>query len=222
MTSKLPSLVSNYIANVMPSMQGWCSTEKATALAEVILEQRPLVTVEIGVFAGRSLLAMALAMHENGFGQAIGIDPWSATASISGFEGTEDTAKQNREWWAKVDHLAIHRECIQYMKALNVERYVKLVKATSAEAKWGFDIAFAVNRNQPFIDVLHIDGNHSEEHALYDADNYVPLVAPGGIVIFDDLNWETTKLGQQRVLEMCDLVRKIETEGQVCGIFKRR
>ena len=39
------------------------------------------------------------------------------------------------------------------------------------------------------IAVLHIDGNHSYEHAAEDARLWTPHVKPGGWIIFDDYFW---------------------------------
>jgi len=39
------------------------------------------------------------------------------------------------------------------------------------------------------IALLHIDGNHSFEHANQDAELWTPFVMPGGFVIIDDYVW---------------------------------
>jgi len=39
------------------------------------------------------------------------------------------------------------------------------------------------------ISLLHIDGNHAEQHAALDADRWTPHVAAGGWIIFDDYEW---------------------------------
>ena len=39
------------------------------------------------------------------------------------------------------------------------------------------------------IDILHIDGNHSDYTSYIDVTKWVPLVNPGGWIIFDDMTW---------------------------------
>ena len=74
---------------------GWCSIEKAYALASAIIALRPGVVVEIGIWAGRSLIPMALALKKVGAGKIIGIDPWRA----------EESAKEIRK---RVEDLGRH------------------------------------------------------------------------------------------------------------------
>jgi hypothetical protein len=58
---------------------------------------------------------------------------------------------------------------------------VQLVQSTSESAALIED-----------IELLHIDGNHSETTSLIDVTKWVPQVKKGGIIIFDDVNWVTT------------------------------
>ena len=39
------------------------------------------------------------------------------------------------------------------------------------------------------IDILHIDGNHSEQASYLDVTKWVPLVRSGGWIFFDDMTW---------------------------------
>lgn len=211
-STPLPKLITDYVASVLPSMHGWCTPEKATALASAIISQQPEVCVEIGVFAGRSLISIALALSHNGSGKVFGIDPWSPDASAQGFPD-EDA---NRKWWDSVDHDFIFNQCRYFANSMGVGSIVELVKATSLIANAGFKAAGQAHG--PFIDFLHIDGNHSEECSTFDVNNWVPLVREGGAVWFDDTDWETTKHAQSRLAELCEFVEKIGT----CGIFKKR
>ena len=53
-------------------------------------------SVELGVFAGRSALPIAIAHHDLGRGIVIGIDAWSINATKEG-----QNSKENDEWWEK-------------------------------------------------------------------------------------------------------------------------
>lgn len=211
-------VTSNYIANVMPHMEGWCSPEKAKALVARIYKYRPAIIVEIGVFAGRSLIAMALAAHENKIGRVIGIDPWDSDASTQGF--AEDNP--NHDWWKNVvNHNYILDRCNQFIGDMGVKDRVTLCRGTSEHTLPGMLIAKDLI-DTPFIDMLHIDGNHSEGCSTFDVENYVPLVRSGGVVVFDDVNWETTAKAQQKLNELCDFDEFVEAEGQKCGFYMRK
>jgi predicted O-methyltransferase YrrM len=212
----------SYILHTMPAMDGWCSIEKATALANTVLKHKPTVCVEIGVYAGRSLFAIATALQQLGQGRVLGIDPWTVEASVAGWEN--DPA--NRDWWSgktsKLDHNAIYQQCCEYRKKLQLEACTEIFVGTSDEAaKLLRIVSYALERHAQrptYIDLLHIDGNHSEQQALRDVQNYVPLVEPGGFVFFDDMSWGTTKPAQQLLDKLCTYQETVTD----CGIYCRR
>lgn len=212
----LPPSLQNYIANVMPTLDGWCSPAKAEALARAVLVNRPSLVVEIGVFAGRSLISLALAASFNQHGLIVGIDPWSGDASTSGYEDVTDShLAANREWWRKCDHLLMLNRCVGHCRDASVLHNTTLMR-TTAEA------ALPAVASLGPISLLHIDGNHSEPSSTFDVTHYVPLVAPGGTVIFDDTNWATTKRAQTLLAGMCDFDRFIESPGQQCAFYRKR
>jgi hypothetical protein len=42
------------------TLHGWCTRKKATVMMDYIRKLKPTLSVELGVFGGRSLLAIAL------------------------------------------------------------------------------------------------------------------------------------------------------------------
>ena len=55
------------------------------------------------------------------------------------------------------------------------------------------------------IDMLHIDGNHSEKTSFYDVTKWAPQVTSGGFIIFDDINWcENGTLTTGRAVQWLD------------------
>ena len=50
-------------------LEGWCGLEKSNELYNLVIDQKPKVLVEIGVFEGKSLFSQALALKENGSGK---------------------------------------------------------------------------------------------------------------------------------------------------------
>jgi len=189
----------------MTHMDGWCSTEKAIALAQCVIDTKPSVAVEIGVYAGRSLIAIALGMKHNGSGVVIGIDPWDKEASIEGWNDA------NREWWNKLDHGAIKAKCERSIQNAGVEKHVELIQSTNKAA-----LPILKARNLE-LGLLTIDGNHSIEQSCFDVTNYVPMVPTGGHIFFDDADWETTQDAIKLLMQTCKLK---EIVGNCGGVVK--
>lgn len=192
----------------MPKMDGWCSIEKATMMANLVIKHQPVSALEIGVFAGRSLFAIGMAMKHNGFGRVVGIDPWSTEASVKGFENDAP----NRDWWKQLDHNSIYQQCKMHLNSLGLDKHVSLFPNTSQQAT---ELLKAV---QFSWDMVHIDGNHSTEQALFDVEHFVPDVKTNGIVMLDDLDWATVKPAHTKLLEYCTELPAVGT----CGIYLRK
>lgn len=187
-------LKAEMVERAMP--EGWCSPEKAEAMAELIIEIRPKLSVELGVFGGRSLVAQAQALRyaQVPFGAVWGIDPWTVDAALDG-----DVGDANREWWAKLDIQAIRDQCLRGITERQLWPWVRVVVAKSGDCHKHFH----------GIDVLHIDGNHSEEVSTGDVMNWLPAVRSGGYVWFDDANWSTTKRAVQILEDQCEYVKEV-------------
>ena len=57
------------LANIVTTcgtMHGWATAEKCCTLASLVLANKPALAVEIGVWGGRSLLPVAMAMKAIG------------------------------------------------------------------------------------------------------------------------------------------------------------
>lgn len=208
MNQPLPQPVENYIMSVLPKMHGWCWPEKAEALAQAVLELKPELVVEIGVWGGQSLLAMAVACNSIGRGIVIGIDPWMPEASVDGCD-----VDDNSKWWGNQNHDIVHQSCIEFAKSEGVMDRLILVQSTSEK----FRSVFCSE-----IDMLHIDGNHSEKHSVADVSAYVPLVRSGGIVVFDDTNWSSTKRAQQIISDLCSFIKFLDLEGRQCAWYRKK
>lgn len=194
-------LVKKTALQSMDQLEGWCTKYKASVLMDIIFMKKPEIVVEIGVFGGKSLIPMAYALKENRKGIIYGIDPWTNMASIEGMDGG------NKEYWGRIDHDAVLFGLMQKIKQFHLNDQVSLIRATSEDAPLISD-----------IDILHIDGNHSEKTSMFDALKWVPLVKKGGIIIFDDITWGTTDKAVKWMDENCIRIATF-TETNSWGIW---
>lgn len=164
-----------------PRLEGWCSWDKAIALMSTTWALRPAVCVEIGVWAGRSALPVALALRENGHGVLHCIDPYQPAASAEGY----DTA--NADWWTNVaNHQYAKNQLDDLVNKAGLFRSVRI------HARKSDDV-------QPpdMIDLLHIDGQHTAQ-AKRDVERFASRVRVGGIVFMDDVSWANSGVGHVR------------------------
>ncbi|HSX11229.1 MAG TPA: class I SAM-dependent methyltransferase [Chlamydiales bacterium] len=168
-----PSQMKEHVYELMSQLHGWCSNEKAGFLIDLVLKVKPKVIVEIGVWGGKSLIPMAYALRENNEGIIYGIDPWESK------ESTEWVMEEvNRAFWEGANHHWVLEHLLGKIDQYGLVNQVRLFKSTSEAAP-----------PIPEIDILHIDGNHSEHTSYIDVTKWTPFVKPGGWIIFDDMKW---------------------------------
>ena len=185
-----------YLKNVLPTMNGWCTYDKAMDLIQDVINRKPVECAEIGVFAGRSLFAIALALKANKNGRIVGIDPWLPTESTKGFSKNDE----NSVWWNQLDHDSIFNECHRTVENLDLSDKIELFRGTSEEAAKKFQEEGRV------FDMIHIDGNHSEECSVNDVNLWLPLLRESGTVWFDDIDWQTTHEAQRILEDRCTCI----------------
>ena len=176
-----------YIEETVPTLHGWCSVEKATQLYNLVLEHEAPLCVELGVFAGRSLLAIAMAARAKN-GSAVGIDSWSKEACE---QGINDIA--NTEWWNSIDYDFFYDYTAKVISDANLSTTTSLIRSKSADAVTQFTAGS--------ISILHQDSNHSEEVTVEEVNLWFDKVKIGGHWIFDDTDWPTTQKAQNLLLQ---------------------
>lgn len=189
----------------LPKVEGWCSKEKALAMMDLIIETNPKVCVEIGVFGGSSILPTASALKFLKRGVVYAIDPWDNSECLKG-----DNDEKNSEWWGKIDLEKIYQGYRNMLREYGLEKYCRTLRTTSEKAA----------QNISEIDILHIDGNHSEECSTFDVMTYLPKLKSGGYIWLDDTNWSTTRKAVEYVMESCDFVKSVNDGG--CMLFRKR
>ncbi len=163
----------NAIEAVHEGISGWCSAQKCRTLASLIISTRPEITLEIGVWFGKSCIPMALAHEHILTGKVIAVDPWRAAASVSGQVNPADV-----EWWNRQD---IHDLAFDSFNAKIDEHLLRQYVSV-------FRLDSDTYEPPDGIGLLSVDGNHGEQ-AVRDIKRYAPKVKPGGFLVADDLNW---------------------------------
>ena len=161
----------------LQKLHGWCWSEKAEDLAAITLETKPALAVELGVFGGRAIGAIAMACQHMGTGRCVGIDPWSKGAAIEGEAGSP-----HEEWWSKLDLEKIYRECLTGLRQLGLET-VEIMRMNDIQALPHFE--------DGSIDLFHSDSNHSRVVSERVTREWHRKIRVGGVVIMDDSEWET-------------------------------
>src|SRR5690348_11550419 len=136
------------IAQEIPSLPGWCSHSKAQRLYELTIRERPVRSIELGVFGGRSLLPIALAHWTLNLGKVIGVDPWTAAAAL---EGTN--APENDKWWSEVRIGDVEASARAMLARIVPQDFWTIAKQSS----------LAQTEHPIKYNLMHQDSNHSEE-----------------------------------------------------------
>jgi predicted O-methyltransferase YrrM len=176
------------------ALEGWCTPEKADWLYDHVREQatalnRPLSCLEVGVFAGRSLLAIAFALRDEGRGFVLGIDPYTKDAALTGMTGKDANTKAHVEWWGKLDLNIFHRQCEDALDWHKLRHFCAVAKSPSE--------CCAHLIADGSVDILHLDGNHHE--SVRDVNLWLPKLRTGGTWIMDDTDWPEVQPARQIV-----------------------
>jgi len=182
---------------------GGCPLDKALYLANAVVKNNMRCTLEIGVYRGRSLIPQALAHKKTG-GLAVGIDPFRRT-SAKELEAPAEYAAEIDEWLESTDFDAVYAQLCADLTELGLNRYVSLIRATSEEA--------LPRVMQYELDMLHIDGNHDSVFVRRDLTNYLPLLKQGGLLVMDDIDWQSVAACLDDVKASCICVDKFAAWG---------
>lgn len=136
---------------------------------------KPRLLVELGTDRGESYFAFCQAAAENNTGtRCFAIDTWLGDAQAGSYDETtfEEVSAHNRAHY---------------------ESFSKLVRSTFDDALGQF--------SPESIDLLHLDGLHTEEAVRHDLEAWLPKIAPGGILLMHDVNVRTRGFGVWKVWE---------------------
>lgn len=164
-----------------PIIEGWTTQEKAELLAGLVIDHKPQLLVEVGVFGGRSVFAQAFALRENGMGVVWGVDPWTLDAALEG-----DVGEENKKWWTENINLEqIYLGFVHGVIDLQLTKYVNWIRERGSVASRMFA--------DKSIDLIHLDANHSESASCREVECWHRKVKPGGFLIADDTDWPSVQ-----------------------------
>ena len=141
----------------------------------MVAELKPAVIVELGTDRGESYFAFCQSVFENRTGsKAFAIDHWLGDPHAGSYDETtfKDVESHNRSSYSS---------------------FSVLLRST-------FDDAVARFADES-IDLLHLDGHHSEEAARHDLQLWLPKLRPGGILLVHDVTMRTRGFGVWKVWE---------------------
>jgi predicted O-methyltransferase YrrM len=156
---------------------GWCTLDKAGSFVDYVDEicsrvDNP-VCVEIGIFAGKSALPVALELKRHNKGKLYAIDPWKNDEAVKGYEETND----HYEYWKNIDLQSMYRFFLNLLKEYDAENFVEVWPVASDDTP--------IIEN---IDFLYIDGQHTDQ-AHRDVLKFATRVKLDGYCIADDVAW---------------------------------
>src|ERR1051326_1116492 len=140
---------------------------------DLVAVLKPALLVELGVDRGESYFAFCQSALENKTGtRCFGIDNWCGDEHAGGYDETtfSQVSEHNRA---------------------NYESFSKLVCSSFDEAL----TLFADNA----IDVLHLDGFHTEAAVRHDLDSWLRKLRPGGILLLHDVGVRQKDFGVWKV-----------------------
>lgn len=134
---------------------------------------RPRTIVELGVDRGESYFAFCQAIAENNISaRCFGIDTWQGDAHAGEYDETT------------FDEVSSHH-------AANYAAFSTLLRMTFDDARAQFA--------DGSIDLLHIDGLHTEAAVRHDVYSWLPKLCAGGILLLHDVNVRSRGFGVWKV-----------------------
>jgi hypothetical protein len=188
---------------------GGATALKVLTLADIIVANDLLRVVEIGVYRGRLLVPLGVLMETRDGGEAIGIDPYSASAAVQ--TDPHRVGIDLVEWPERIDWDGIHADVLARIAARRLDGCCRLVRKRSEDA--------AADFAPGSIDLLHVDGNHDRAAVERDVELYLPRVRPGGFIVMDDAAWPSVRPICARLADEHELVFQLhDASGTLDGV----
>ncbi len=136
-------------------------------------ENKPLTYLEIGVFYGSNLITVADIYGKHKDSKLFAVDPWEGYDDYKEYENV-DKDKMYNNFLSNLD------------TSENKEKII---------VNRGYSHNEVLKFEDDFFDIVYIDGNHNSDYVLEDAVKTFRKLKKGGIMIFDDYDWNDVKTG---------------------------
>jgi predicted O-methyltransferase YrrM len=186
-------------------MGGWCDPKKGLEIAKLVLESKPQKIAEVGVFEGKSTLALAQACKLNGSGTVYAIDSWKKEDCI------DDELAANQEWWSTLNLDNHYEAFVGHAVRAQVVKNIQFCRMSSWDA----------SRFLPDMDMVHIDANHAEWPSTSDVVNWLPKLKVGGYLVMDDVNWDSTQTAVRFIEKRCEFVARFDLKESCFSIYRK-
>lgn len=196
-----------------PQFNGWCPLDKAQHIMELLLANPSDVCVEVGVFGGSSLFPTASALAFKKKGVVYAIDPWSNEPCLDGYQPKSMEDDNHIKYWGSVDLTKVMHKFMEGMHKNGLDAFYVLMRMTSAQA-------YVLFKDES-VDFIHVDGNHSEQSALFDVEHWLPKIKHGGIICFDDAWWKSTQPAIKFMLQSCEIMKESSPKWQYIFLRKK-
>ena len=167
----LAALPSRHFEPLRHGLGAW--TEHVFFAYDLMAQLLPRTFVELGTDRGESYFAFCQSVLENKTDtQCFAIDHWHGDAHAGSYDETtfKDVTAHNRTHYAP---------------------FSALIRSTFDEALDRFA--------EGSIDLLHIDGHHTEEAVRHDLEAWLPKLRPGGILLLHDIAMRGRDFGVWKV-----------------------
>jgi|GEM_PF-3497284 len=163
----------------LQTIHGWTLESQLRYLMSIVraLPDRSTI-VEIGVWQGRSALAMGEACRGTQK-RVYAVDPWQEY-----IQGGVAVSSHLKEWGVS-SFEEIYQAFLENRRAFNLEQWVIPIRACSLEA------AAAWAHGSPAL--VFIDGHHDYDMVTTDLMAWYDLVPSCGIISGDDWSWESVR-----------------------------
>ena len=164
---------------------------------DLVAVMKPRLIVELGVDRGESYFAFCQSALENKTGtRSFGIDTWQGDEHAGGYDETTfaQVAEHNRSPY---------------------EAFSTLLRSSFDEALTRFD--------DNTIDLLHLDGLHTESAVRHDLDAWLPKLRPGGILLLHDVGVRRKGFGVWKIWAELQLQSRSWTfaDGPGLGVWQK-
>ena len=154
--------------------------EDGLSILNVIDTSKELHILEIGSFEGKSTIWFLDNILQNKNSTITCVDPWMSYSQDR--DSLNSYLKEENEWdltkWKT--------------KELFLKNIVENGNSSKVIIRQGFSdkVLPCLITEQKMYDIIFIDGNHTAPYVMMDSVMSWPLLKKGGIMIFDDYNWE--------------------------------